>query len=111
LVFFCEKKILFMKKYLNMKYPLLVSMTIWLALIVLAPPALADNAVKLKILVISTGDIAEDLGLAYIKPVLEEMGVQYHVLNADTQDLTAAMLAHFRRRRLQSGGCGLSRQL
>ena len=82
-----------MKKHLNMKCPLLVSMTIWLALIVPAAPALADNAVKLRILVISTGDIAEDLGLAYIKPVLEEMGVQYHVLNADTQDLTAAMLA------------------
>ena len=53
-----------MKKNLGMKYPLslFVSMTIWVALILaLAPPALADNAVKLRILVISTGDIAEDL--------------------------------------------------
>ena len=85
-----------MKKNLGMKYllSLFVSMTIWVALVLaLAPPALADNAVKLRILVISTGDIAEDLGLAYIKPVLEEIGVQYRVLNADTQDLTAAMLA------------------
>ena len=56
-------------------------------------PAFADNVVKLRILVIATGDMAEDLGLAYIKPVLEEMGVQYHVLNAGIQDLTAAMLA------------------
>ena len=55
---------------LNMKCPLLVSMTIWLVLFVLAAPALADNAVKLRILVISTGDISEELVLAYIQPVL-----------------------------------------
>jgi hypothetical protein len=82
-----------MKKYLNTKYPLLVSLAMWGALIVLAPPALADNAVKLKVLVISTGDMAEDLGLAYIKPVLEEMGVLYQVFDAGKQDLTAAALA------------------
>ena len=46
-----------MKKHLNMKCPLLVSMTIWLALIVLAAPAFADNAVKLRILLITTGDV------------------------------------------------------
>ena len=82
-----------MKKKFNMKCSLLASMTIWLAFAVMTTPAFADNVVKLRILVIATGDMAEDLGLAYIKPVLEEMGVQYHVLNAGTQDLTAAMLA------------------
>jgi hypothetical protein len=56
-------------------------------------PAFADNAVKLKILVISTGDATQDGGLAYIQPVLDEMGVPYDVLNAETQDLTAAILA------------------
>ncbi|MEO8768307.1 MAG: hypothetical protein ABI363_08230 [Nitrosospira sp.] len=76
-----------------MKFSLLVSLAMGWALIVLTPPALADNAVKLKILVISTGDIAEDLGLAYIKPVLEEMGVLYQVFDAGKQDLTAAALA------------------
>ena len=37
--------------------------------------------------------MTQDLGFAYIKPVLDEMGVPYDVLNAKTQDLTAAMLA------------------
>ncbi|MBA4142091.1 MAG: hypothetical protein H0X43_03595 [Nitrosospira sp.] len=85
-----------MKKNLNMKRPLLASVTLWfswLALMIGPAPAFADNAVKLRILVIATGDVAEDLGLTYIKPVLEEMGVGYDVLNAGTQDLTAAMLA------------------
>ncbi len=68
-------------------------MTLWLVLAVVTAPAFADNVVKLRILVITTGDMAEDLGLAYIKPVLEEMGVPYHLLNAATQDLTVAMLA------------------
>ena len=61
---------------------------VWLAacllLIALVKPAFADNAVKLRILVITTGEVAEDLGFAYIKPVLEEMGVPYDVLNANT---------------------------
>jgi hypothetical protein len=82
-----------MKENLSRKCSLLAAMTIWLALVVAAAPAFADNAVKLGILVITTGDIAEDLGLAYIKPVLEEMGVKYDILNVGTQDLTAAMLA------------------
>ena len=42
---------------------------------------------------IATGEVAEDLGLAYIKPVLEEMGVPYDVLNAAAQHLTPAVLA------------------
>lgn len=82
-----------MKKNLSMKCSLLAAMTTWLALAVVAAPAFADNVVKLGILVITTGDIAEDLGLAYIKPVLEEMGVRYDTLNVSTQDLTPAMLA------------------
>ena len=36
-----------------MKCSLLVSVTIWLASIVVAAPAFADNAVKLRILVIT----------------------------------------------------------
>ncbi|SEK42501.1 hypothetical protein [Nitrosovibrio tenuis] len=81
------------KKNPSMKCSLLVSVTIWLASIVGAAPAFADNAVKLRVLLITTGEIANDMGFAYIKPVLDEMGVPYDVLNAETQDLTAAMLA------------------
>ena len=58
-----------------------------------AAPAFADNAVKLRVLLITTGDVTQDMGFAYVKPVLDEMGVPYDVLNANTQDLTAAMLA------------------
>lgn len=76
-----------------MRRLLFASMTIWLAFIAVASPAFADNAVKLKILVITTGEVSEDLGFAYIKPVLEQIGAPYEVLNADTQDLTAVMLA------------------
>ncbi len=56
-------------------------------------PAFADTAVKLKILVITTGDETQDLGLAYIRPVLDEMQVPYDLFNANTQDLTSAMLS------------------
>ncbi|WON75267.1 hypothetical protein [Nitrosospira sp. Is2] len=70
-----------------------VSLAMWLGLIALAPPAIADNAVRLRILVITTGEIAEDMGFAYIKPFLDEIGVPYDVLNAATEDLTAAVLA------------------
>jgi hypothetical protein len=70
-----------------------VSFTLWLALVAVAPAAVADDAVQLRVLVIATGEVAEDLGLAYIKPVLEEMGVPYDVLNAATHDLTPAALA------------------
>jgi hypothetical protein len=69
----------------------LLSAVMWLAATV-TTPALADNAVKLKVLVITTGEVTEDFGYAYIKPVLDEMGVPYDVLNAATQDLTAEML-------------------
>jgi hypothetical protein len=80
------------KKNSHLKLPLLLSAVMWLAAAV-STPAFADNAVKLKILVITTGEVTEDFGYAYIKPVLDEMGVPYDVLNAKTQDLTAAMLA------------------
>ena len=67
------------------------------------PPAFADNAVKLRVLVITTGNEMQDPGLAYIKPVLEEMGVSYDLLNAGTQDLTATMLSSS----LIGNGCGV----
>ncbi len=72
---------------------LLTSAATWLALIAVSLPAFADNAVKLRVLVITTGGVAEDLGFAYIKPVLDEMGVPYDVLNTRTEDLTATALA------------------
>jgi len=75
-----------------MKRKLLAAIAMLLTIIAVAP-AHADNAVKLRILVVATGEVAEDLGLAYIKPVLDEMGVPYVVLNARTQDLTPAFLA------------------
>jgi hypothetical protein len=75
------------------KWSLLVPVATWLASMVVAVPAFADNAVKLKVLLVTTGDTTHDIGYAYIKPVLDEMGVPYDVLNADTQDLTAATLA------------------
>ena len=90
---FAQKEISFMKKNSSTKRSLLVSMTICLASIGVAAPAFADNAVKLRVLLITTGDVTQDMGFAYIKPVLDEMGVPYDVLNANTQDLTAAMLA------------------
>jgi hypothetical protein len=81
------------KKNLGIKRSLLVPVTMWLALIIGAPPALADNAVKLRILLLTIGDETADPGFAYIKPVLDEMGVPYDVINTSTQDLTPAMLA------------------
>jgi hypothetical protein len=91
-LFFYEKEILSLKKNLDIKSSLIVLVAIWLAFIAVAPGG-ADNAVKLRLLVIATGDAEEDLGLAYIKPVLEEMGVPYDVLNAATHNLTPAALA------------------
>ncbi|SDW71990.1 hypothetical protein [Nitrosomonas communis] len=81
-----------MKKNYEKGINLLVSVTMCLALF-MVPPAFADNAVNLKVLVISTGDETQDLGFSYIKPVLDEIGVPYDVFNASTQDLTADMLA------------------
>src|SRR6478736_9591740 len=80
------------KKNSHLKFSLLLSAVIWLAATV-TTPAFADNAVKLKILLLTTGEVTEDAGYAYIKPVLDEMGVPYDVLNSDAQDLTPAMLA------------------
>ncbi len=71
---------------------LLMSAAIGLILL-WATPIFADNAVKLRLLVITTGDETQDLGLAYIRPVLDEMQVPYDLLNASTQDLTASTLA------------------
>lgn len=71
----------------------LIPAAILAASMVAAVPAFADNAVKLKVLLITTGDTTQDMGYAYIKPALDEMGVPYDVLNASTQNLTAAMLA------------------
>src|SRR3954452_21925739 len=83
-----------MKQNLGTKGLRLALMATWLASTVVAVPAFADNAVKLKVLLVTTGDTTQDIGYAYIKPVLDEMGVPYDVLNADaTQDLTAATLA------------------
>jgi hypothetical protein len=56
-----------------------------------SPVAFADDAVNLKVLVITTGD--QDSELAYIKPVLDEMGVRYDLLNAATQELTSTLLS------------------
>ncbi len=81
-----------MKKNWRLTGSLLGTMVMWIALMI-APPAFADNTVNLRVLVISTGDETQDLGLSYIKPVLDEVGVLYDVLNANTQDLTADMLA------------------
>ena len=79
-------------RFLKMKRALLISTAVGLTLLG-APPVFADNAVKLKLLVITTGDETQDLGLTYIKPVLDEMDVPYDVLNAETDNLTASMLA------------------
>jgi len=76
----------------KIKYALLILITIGLPLMGTAS-VFADNVVKLKVLVISTGNETEDQGLTYIKPVLDEMGVPYDILNAATQNLTPEMLA------------------
>jgi hypothetical protein len=75
---------------LNKRGILFIPMAIGLTLLG-TPVAFADNAVKLKVLVVTTSNT--DLGLAYIKPFLEEMGVGYDVVNSATQDLTAALLS------------------
>jgi hypothetical protein len=94
LAFACHMEISFMKRNGSISRSLLTCGAMSLALIAMSPPpALADNAVKLKILVITTGDLAEDMEFAYIKPVLDQIGVPYDVLNASIQDLTAAALA------------------
>lgn len=80
------------EKISNIKYALFILIAIWLPGMVVTS-AFADNVVKLKVLVITTGNETEDQGLAYIKPVLAEMGVPFDILNAATQGLTAEMLA------------------
>jgi hypothetical protein len=80
-------------KRLSIEGSRLVSLAVCLILAAFAPPIFADNTVKLRILVVTTGGVAEDMGFAYIKPFLEEMGVPYDVLNVRTQDLTVASLS------------------
>ncbi|PTR17705.1 hypothetical protein C8R31_101872, partial [Nitrosospira sp. Nsp2] len=80
-------------KNAQFKFSLLCSVLMTWLVFAVTTPAFADNAVKLKILLLTTGEVTEDAGYAYIKPVLDEMGVPYDVLNSKTQDLTAAMLA------------------
>ncbi|SFM12535.1 hypothetical protein [Nitrosomonas communis] len=48
---------------------LFVTVAMWLSLM-MAPPALADNAGKLKVLLISTRDETQELGLSYTSPAL-----------------------------------------
>lgn len=77
---------------LNAVRPLFIPVALVLAVLG-SPVAFADNAVKLKVLVVTTGDITVDGGLAYIKPTLDEMGVPYDVFNSATQSLTAETLS------------------
>ena len=86
-------KLFFTGKRLGIEGSRLVSLAVCLVLAALTPPTFADNTVKLRILVVTTGGVAEDMGFAYIKPFLEEMGVPYDVLNVRTQDLTVASLS------------------
>ncbi|MDP3009296.1 MAG: hypothetical protein Q8N30_09550 [Methylococcales bacterium] len=80
------------ESFFNGLRPLFIPMALGLAVLG-SPVAFADNAVKLKVLVVTTGDATQDIGLSYIQPILDEMGVRYDVLNAATQDLTAATLS------------------
>ena len=73
-------KLFFTGKRLGIEGSRLVSLAVCLILAALTPPTFADNTVKLRILVVTTGGVAEDMGFAYIKPFLEEMGVPYDVL-------------------------------
>lgn len=60
-------------------------------------PAPVNNVVKLRVLLVTTGNESSDLGLAYIRPALDEMGVPYDLLDSTTQTLSAATLS--------PGGC------
>jgi len=71
-------------------YRLLKAMALGLPLFI-TTPAIADNAVQLKVLVVTTN--SDDIGLAFIKPHLDEMGVPYDVLDASTTSLTTATLS------------------
>ncbi len=60
----------------------------------LSPLARAQNlSVDLKLLVVSTGTAAEDIGLDYIDDILDEMDVPYEVLDSSRETLTAARLS------------------
>jgi hypothetical protein len=80
-------------KIIKKKPTLLLKAGIGMILALGASMVSADNAVKLKVLVVSTGDQTQDPGLAYITPVLDEMGVPYTVLNSATETLTDTKLS------------------
>jgi len=55
--------------------------------------ALTDVSLDLKVLVVSSGNANEDIGLDLIDDVLNEMGVPYDVLDSSRETLTAARLS------------------
>ena len=56
-----------MKKNSHLKFSLLLSAVMWLAATV-TTPAFADNAVKLKILLLTTGEVTEDMDMPISNP-------------------------------------------
>ncbi|WP_200333404.1 Agd3-related carbohydrate deacetylase [Thiocystis violacea] len=58
-----------------------------------ATAVLADDAVQLKVLVVSTADETKDQGLAYIRTILDEMGVPYDLHDTSKKDMTAETLS------------------
>lgn len=72
--------------------PLCRAVAAAIALIGVAP-AFSDDAVEMEVLLVATGPEEEDQGLAFIKPVLDEMGVLYDVLDASSASLTAGTLS------------------
>jgi hypothetical protein len=58
-----------------------------------APPPPAHPQVDLRVLVISTGDRAQDPGLELMARTLDQVGVPYDVLDSSTTDLTDALLS------------------
>jgi len=55
--------------------------------------ALTDVSLDLKLLVISSGNADEDVGLDLIKDVIDEMGVPYEVLDSSREPLTSGRLS------------------
>ena len=55
-------------KNLRMKFSLLFSAVMWIAATAVPTPAFADNAVKLKILVITTGEVTKMLAMPTSNP-------------------------------------------
>jgi hypothetical protein len=84
-------KKLFNIHLINSAHPLLKTLCLGFAL--LGSTSVLAESVKLKVLVIATGDALQDTKLAYIKPVLDEMGVPYDVININNQDITKELLS------------------